>query len=592
MHRPAAGTSRQERDMQKQRTSTITNDAIAVYARVSTEDQAEAGTVQTQLDFLRKYADLHGLSIAGEYVDDGISGTVELAERPEGRRLLDDAETGRFGTVIVYRVDRLARKLAVMLNAQTAIEAHGVALKSATEPIDTSTPIGRFIFQLLGSFAEFDRASILQRTSDGRARVARDGRYVGGVLPIGYQLDADGRLVPSTRVMPVLGITEAEWITDLFQRIANGETTAIAETTRLTALGVPSPKRYGVAKKKPKPGAEPTSDKAGDRWHATRTIKILHNRVYLGEGRMDAVGGAVAWDVPPLVDLETWERAQTALTRNKHLSKVGGNRTYLLRGLIRCQNCGLSYVGAASAHTRVDWDGRIYRCGGIYKVRRPDPSTRCHGRTIHADELEDAVWNGCREYIEHPDRYLHDAQQALRERLERATSADEQRRELLTKLAEQEAERERVLRLARKGLVSMDEAERELDEINREAATLRALIESLRSDAALTTAAEAHLSETAAALTMLREQARAADATNDLTLKRGVIERLVRQIEITTEGSGRRTSATARIRYYYEPVRVEVAETPIGRPGASFQPAWAARPGSSPARPTRSTMPA
>src|SRR3954470_3228176 len=87
----------------------VTTRAVAIYARVSTEDQAERATIKSQLDFLRRFVDLHDLPVAGEYVDDGISGTVPLADRSEGQRLLLDAEAGRFGVVLVYRLDRLGR---------------------------------------------------------------------------------------------------------------------------------------------------------------------------------------------------------------------------------------------------------------------------------------------------------------------------------------------------------------------------------------------------------------------------------------------------------------------------------------------------
>src|SRR5581483_6906811 len=103
--------------------------AVALYACVSTEDQAERQTVQAQLDFLRRYCDLHQCPIAGEYVDDGISGATELTTRPEGRRLLDDATAGRFGVVLVYRLDRLGRSLTALLAAHGALDNSGVAIK-------------------------------------------------------------------------------------------------------------------------------------------------------------------------------------------------------------------------------------------------------------------------------------------------------------------------------------------------------------------------------------------------------------------------------------------------------------------------------
>src|SRR5262245_23436468 len=101
---------------------------VAIYARVSTEDQAERQTVQAQLDFLRRWADLHEFPIADVYVDDGWSGTIPLRNRPDGRRLLDDAEARRFDTVALYRLDRLGRSIHVLLEADRELEGPGGTL--------------------------------------------------------------------------------------------------------------------------------------------------------------------------------------------------------------------------------------------------------------------------------------------------------------------------------------------------------------------------------------------------------------------------------------------------------------------------------
>src|SRR3954469_1992707 len=193
---------------------------VACYARVSTEDQAERQTVAAQTDFLRRYCDLHGLPVAGVYVDDGISGTTALEDRPEGRRLLDDAETGAFTVVLVYRLDRLGRSLKSLLAAHERLDAAGVSIRSGTEPFDTASPIGKFLFSLLGSMAELERATISERMTRGRDRVARQGQHTGGPIPLGYDLDDDRRLVPSARIVEALGITEAELVRDLFSRVA------------------------------------------------------------------------------------------------------------------------------------------------------------------------------------------------------------------------------------------------------------------------------------------------------------------------------------------------------------------------------------
>jgi site-specific DNA recombinase len=81
---------------------------IVLYPRVSSEEQRERETIEIQCEFLEEYCCLYGLDVVDVYSDDGVSGTVPLHERPEGRRLLEDAKVGRFDVVLVYKLDRLA----------------------------------------------------------------------------------------------------------------------------------------------------------------------------------------------------------------------------------------------------------------------------------------------------------------------------------------------------------------------------------------------------------------------------------------------------------------------------------------------------
>lgn len=140
----------------------LTTTQVALYMRVSIEDQAEQGTIEAQRDYLRRHAARYSLDVADEYADDGISGTLPLHARPEGRRLLQDAEAGRCAVVMVCRISRLSRNARVLLDAHDALAACGVAIQSVTEPFDTSTAFGQFMFQQMGSMAQLDRALILE----------------------------------------------------------------------------------------------------------------------------------------------------------------------------------------------------------------------------------------------------------------------------------------------------------------------------------------------------------------------------------------------------------------------------------------------
>jgi site-specific DNA recombinase len=106
--------------------------------------------------------------------------------------LLEAASAGMFGAVLVYRLDRLGRSLAALLAAHDALDTSGVTIRSATEPFDTASPIGKFVFNLLGSMAELERSTITERMGIGRDRVARDGKHIGGVLPLAMSSTPSG----------------------------------------------------------------------------------------------------------------------------------------------------------------------------------------------------------------------------------------------------------------------------------------------------------------------------------------------------------------------------------------------------------------
>lgn len=506
-------------------------DRIACYARVSTEDQAERQTVNAQTDFLRRYCELHALPVAGIYVDDGISGTVPLEDRPEGRRLLDDADAGAFTTVLVYRLDRLGRSLKALLSAHERLDAAGVAIRSGTEPFDTASPMGKFLFSLIGGMAELEKATIGERMTGGRDRVARAGQYTGGPIPFGYDLDEHRRYIPSARIVDTLGITEAEVVRDVFSRIAYGGSSLSAERLRLTTLAVPCQKRYPKSKGRSKAklsGPAPLRTE----WALTTLAKMLHNALYKGAATVDSQHGTVERPGDGLVSAETWEAVQVALTRNRNLSKKNAKRDYLLRGLMRCGMCGKSYAGAAKHSGPTE--RLVYRCIGDGSASAV-AGRRCAAGSISADLLEATVWDAVREYVEHPEEYIATAQRELRAQLADAGQNDAERRTLSRELAGKEQERERVLDLFRRGRITVAECDRDLDKIAVEAREIRTLVDAMRTRAEMATASEAYLSDVGAALAQMRGRLAEIEASQDRAEMRAVIELIVTRLVLHTE---------------------------------------------------------
>jgi hypothetical protein len=145
----------------------------AIYARVSSEEQRENQIIKTQIEAAKRWAEFqklveHPIDITELYLDDGVSGTIALAERPVGKRLLDDAAHGKFELVLVYKIDRLGRDPRDILNATHRLDQLGVAVKSLTEEFDLSTPSGKFMFNVFAAAAGFARDSQLERMNEAK----------------------------------------------------------------------------------------------------------------------------------------------------------------------------------------------------------------------------------------------------------------------------------------------------------------------------------------------------------------------------------------------------------------------------------------
>lgn len=503
----------------------------ATYARVSTDEQAEKGTIDGQRAFLDDFARLYGLDVVAAFADDGISGATPLGERPDGLRLLEGARAGAFNVALVYRLDRLGRSLRALLDAHDALDAAGVTIRSATEPFDTATSIGKFLFQLLASLAELERSTITDRLTMGRDRVWKTGRLAHGAIPFGYDLDAEGRVVPSERPTGVLGQTEADVARSVFAAIADGATT-MQEARRLTGLGVPARRRWATGTERPTVQA----------WTFNRIWRMVQNPVYTGLQVLNSRNGRLERAVPPLVDAALWERVQQRLVANRQMSRKPDARAYLLRGLVRCGDCGTSYTGSGSRRDRLAYYAHMLPVGALRTLR----TIPCRGRYVPAAWLEDLVWERCRAEIREPEPFIAAAQAALRARTRTRRPVDPDRRGRLERLiAAKSAERERVMTLFRRGLATLEETEQQLSALAAETDRLREERAAVATQAALATAAERDLAERAVLLRELR--AEFAEIEQDPARKRRAIEQLVTGIEVRSSGSGRRKVSRIRV---------------------------------------------
>ena len=342
--------------------------AIAIYARVSTEEQRERQSIQTQLEFADRYCKLHSLATFRIYADDGISGTVPLEKRPEGSQILHDAAQGKFNQLLVYRLDRLGRETRLILNAVAELEKLGVRVRSMTEDFDTGTSTGRLMLTLLAGFAAHERDAIKERSIAGTFRVAEGGAWLGGIVPFGYRKEGEkrnARLVPSEEQIPGVAMSEVEVIRDIFRLSAVESKSCIKIADRLNQMRVPCAyvrdDRLLLRGKR--------KERTSGLWSPGRIRNIIASKTYMGVhefGKRSSSGRAIVTrPVPAIVTPAIWKKAQETLASNLLFCPRSARNKYLLRGLIRCSHCGLNYIGMVG--NRPNGKGQFYyKCNGVH----------------------------------------------------------------------------------------------------------------------------------------------------------------------------------------------------------------------------------
>jgi len=148
---------------------------VALYGRVSTNGHGQDVGMQTRE--LRQFCEARGWKIVGEYLDEGISGAKD--SRPRLDALMADARRRKFDTVAVWKFDRFARNVSHLLRALEEFKALGIDFVSLTEGIDTSTPMGKMVFTVLGAVAELERSLTVERVRAGLRNAKAKGVKLG-----------------------------------------------------------------------------------------------------------------------------------------------------------------------------------------------------------------------------------------------------------------------------------------------------------------------------------------------------------------------------------------------------------------------------
>ncbi|MDF2502780.1 recombinase family protein [Clostridium sp.] len=456
---------------------------VAVYTRVSTEDQKERETIKNQVTFGEKYCDLHELDIFKIYKEEGISGTIPLNDREQGRQLIEDAKNKEFDTLLVYKLDRLGRSARITLNSIYELEGYGLKIKSMTEPFDTSNPSGRFMITMLAGVADLERETILERMWIGANRAAREGKWLGGIVPYGYYVNDDKFLEINNTIIPEINMSETDIIRLIFDFVANKHYSTIKVCDYLNLLKVPT-SYYKDRSKKLLRGKRKEST-AGI-WRPNAIQRIITNKTYMGiheYGKRSKKENReiITRDVPIIIEKDTWERAQNVLKSNQLESVRNSTREYLLRGLIKCKNCGCTFTGTNYRGRKGRIDSAYYVCCGKQNYKGPFDG-KCNAKNLPAKWIEDYVWNDVVDFINNPGEAIKQIQQNIDIKKSDRSNLIDRRKNLIYNIESKVHEKQKILDLFRKDLIDEDDLNSQLEAMKLEKEANKKLLKEIEKD--------------------------------------------------------------------------------------------------------------
>jgi site-specific DNA recombinase len=382
----------------------------AVYARVSTTDQADKGySLPTQIEACHTFAAREGYTVPEShvFVDDY---TGMSLHRPALTKLRELVRMQAVSAMIVHDLDRLSRKLAHQLLLSEELEQAGVVLHIVTMPDGAKTPETQLLVNVRGIIAEYERAKILERTARGRRGRAKAGFVPGGRRTFGYTYVKH----PDKGAHYAVHAEEAAIVQRIFQLYVTGGLSQWAIAEKFTQEGIPTPATLRADSLRRLPVRT---------WHQSTIAKMLRNTAYIGtlyDGKSQRLPGKgnpdkktrqrgvprdewIAIPVPPLIDIEIFHAAQAQKTRNTQQSKRNRKVEYLfVGGRLRCGQCGRSMPGSVNGHGL-----RSYHC-----TRPPfqdviAPHTR---RSVQATRIEPWVWQAVERVLNNPTRIAQEVE--------------------------------------------------------------------------------------------------------------------------------------------------------------------------------------
>lgn len=449
---------------------------IGLYARVSSEKQAQEKTINSQIESIIDYANSLGEKIDPDlhFIDDGISGAY--LERPGLDQLRDKAFSGKVTKVYILSPDRLSRKSAHQVLLVEEMKRLGVGFSFVNRQIG-DTPEDQMLLQIQGIVAEYEREKILERSRRGKLYAAKHGKVnVLGGAPYGYYYkkateNQDATYLIHPEQAPVVKEAFSLYCEKNFSigKIVKHFTSQ----AYLTYTGKTFWERsviWGMLRNPAYKGTAAFRKTKTVRRNKKTKLALESKNTFRGELTSSRDRPKEDWiyiPVPALIDKRTFDLAQHKLKYNIKFSPRNNKKhNYLLSGLLRCKICGYSIYGKPASNSK--YKRLYYRCIGQDGHRWPEGRV-CSGHPVRTEALDDLVWQSLKELLLTPETIIDEYQRRLKTYKTDYEAIIVQKNNEINRY---KRERARLIDLFQSGLVEKDEIENKLKGIHSKAEQL------------------------------------------------------------------------------------------------------------------------
>jgi site-specific DNA recombinase len=503
--------------------------SVAFYARVSSEQQAQAGTIASQVAALeqRIAEDAGQLREELRFIDDGYSGSTLL--RPALERLRDVAAAGGLDRLYVHSPDRLARRYAYQVLLVEELQRYGVQIVFLNHPLGDSAEAS-LLLQMQGMIAEYERAKIMERSRRGKRHAARRGSVSAMTnAPFGYHYVPKHAGGGEAQYQVVL--EEACVVREMFQWVAH-EGCSLAEVTHRLNRRQIAPRRQArgwsrstVANMLKNPTYKGSAvfghTRLGPRRPRLRASRNCPEQPRRGRGiYRTSPADQERIPVPAIVSEELFAEVQTRLEENRrrHRGQPRAER-YLLQGLTVCQSCGYAYCGGSAP--------KYYRCTGTDRYRFEGEAV-CSNRLVRSELLDAVVWEDVCSLLSDPRRVKAEYERRLQQPTASSPEDGEQLDRRLSRLKQGIA---RLIDAYEDGLLEKSEFE---PRIRQAKDRLQRLAEKAQHHA-VEQSQQAELRLVLGHLNAFRERLQQGLSDVDWSTRRKIIRSLIKRVEITPD---------------------------------------------------------